>query len=378
MKETRICHITSVHPRYDTRIYLKECQSLVQADYKVNLIVADGLGDVECQGLSIKDVGKARNRLLRLFSTVIKIYREVKKTKPDIVHFHDPELMFAAFLLKTRKRAVVYDMHENFPKQILDKNWLKLRILRVFASTLFKFIERIVLNRFHIIFAELSYKKHYKYIKKSETILNYPVVDNIIIENDTPKSKTFSVAYIGAVSKDRGIINIARAINILKSKDINVNFHCIGPFYFNNEEKEIFKSIVKNNSGIIVYGKMDQNKAFRIVSSSDIGLAILRPIPNYLESYPTKMFEYMAMGLPVIVSDFPLYKKIVSDDNCGVYVNPESIDDIAAAILSIKNDPETASKMGANGRKAVEEKYNWNIEKEKLFNFYKKIITKSK
>ena len=93
-------------------------------------------------------------------------------------------------------------------------------------------------------------------------------------------------------------------------------------------------------------------------------------MPNHVNALPNKMFEYMSAGLPVIASNFPLWKEIVEGNKCGLTVNPLSPKEIAEAIRYLLAHPEEARKMGENGRKAVLEKYNWDNESRKLMVFY--------
>ncbi|MDD4359611.1 MAG: glycosyltransferase, partial [Syntrophaceticus sp.] len=104
--------------------------------------------------------------------------------------------------------------------------------------------------------------------------------------------------------------------------------------------------------------------------------ALLQPIPNYYDSYPTKMFEYMAMGLPVIVSDFPLYRSIVEKEQCGLCVNPESTEEIAQAVKWLLDNPGEAEAMGKRGQDVTLKKYNWDQEQSKLLDFYRSLLEK--
>ena len=82
------------------------------------------------------------------------------------------------------------------------------------------------------------------------------------------------------------------------------------------------------------------------------------------------MFEYMATGLPVIVSNFPLWKEIVEDNKCGITVNPLDPQEIARAVEYLCSNPELMEKMGRNGRKTVMGKYNWGNESKILLSVY--------
>ena len=116
---------------------------------------------------------------------------------------------------------------------------------------------------------------------------------------------------------------------------------------------------------------MPLTKGLKYSRNSKIGLSILKPISNYTQSYSTKIFEYMAIGLPVITSNFKLYKDIIDANNCGICVDPENPNEIAKAIEYILTNPEKAKEMGQNGSRLVKEKYNWENEESKLINIYK-------
>ncbi len=103
-------------------------------------------------------------------------------------------------------------------------------------------------------------------------------------------------------------------------------------------------------------------------------MAILHPEPNYIESFPTKLLEYMAAGLPVIASNFPLWKEIIEGNNCGLTVNPLNPREIAKAVEYLLEQSDEARKMGENGRKAVVEKYNWETESRKLIAVYEDLL----
>ena len=122
-------------------------------------------------------------------------------------------------------------------------------------------------------------------------------------------------------------------------------------------------------------GFLNRDEVSKVYSQSKAGLVTLRPIVNYLDALPVKMFEYMAAGLPVISSDIKLWKEIIDDAECGICVNPLEPKEIAEAIDYIVTHPEEAEQMGKNGKKAVLEKYNWDVEKKKLFEIYNNLLS---
>jgi len=125
-------------------------------------------------------------------------------------------------------------------------------------------------------------------------------------------------------------------------------------------------------------GVVDHNKINQIYSKSFAGVVLLDYSPNVGYHKGTlgvlKMFEYMMAGLPVIATDFDLWKEIIEGNDCGVCVDPYDVHAIADAINLYANNPEIARKQGENGRRAVKEKYNWATQEPILFDLYQKLI----
>ena len=122
------------------------------------------------------------------------------------------------------------------------------------------------------------------------------------------------------------------------------------------------------------HGWINYEDIFSFLMTCDIGIATLHPYPNYLESMPTKMFEYMAAGLPVLMSNFPLWERVVKESECGVVADPLNPEEIAVKIDELLNHPDVIIQMGENGLKAVQKKYNWDFEEKTLFDVYNKLI----
>ncbi len=97
-------------------------------------------------------------------------------------------------------------------------------------------------------------------------------------------------------------------------------------------------------------------------------------MPNHVDAQPNKMFEYMSAGIPVIASDFPLWREIIEGCGCGICVDPLDPKKIAEAIDYLVDNPEIARRMGENGRKAVYDRYNWDVEEKKLLALYDSLL----
>jgi glycosyltransferase involved in cell wall biosynthesis len=370
----KVCHISSAHGTFDTRILLKECCSLSANGYDVTLVIP-GVKDEDFNGVKIRTVKKRSGRISRMTLTVFSVFRMALKVRARIYHFHDPELFFAGVLFKLMGKKVIFDVHENISAQIKTKEWLPFRRI---VAVLFKAIDYFSAKLFYLILAEESYLEVYaKYKPKYEMVLNLPnlsFLDQCIV-NDRSKLKN-EIFYVGGVTFDRGIDSVVKALIILNQKDFEFTFHCVGPIEPNVlEQVERIADYEKIANQIVFYNSMKLDDAFEISKTCKVGLSILKPIENYKKSYSTKIFEYMAVQLPVITSNFDLYKNVVERFGCGFCVDPLNPIEIAEAIEKIFNDPNSSSLMGEKGRKAILSQFNWKIEEQKLLAFYKTIST---
>ncbi|WP_299186418.1 glycosyltransferase family 4 protein [uncultured Aquimarina sp.] len=364
-KNLKICHLTSVHPRYDVRIFLKECVSLAKHDFDVTLIVADGMDDEINNNVRILGIKKPKSRLDRFINTSKHLYKKAIELDADIYHFHDPELMFIGKKLLKANKKVVYDVHEDLPRQVLTKPYL-LKSIRKVLSFFIERVENHISKKFNYILTSTSHiKERFLEINKnSEVVYNYPFVEEFVDAMESSwEEKTDDVCYIGGISKVRGVYECIEALKYAKC-----NMILAGVFQPENYKNQLINSEGWKNVEYVGY--VDRKRIVSILSKSKVGLVTLHPTLNYIDSLPVKMFEYMAAGIPVIASNFKMWEQIISTENCGFCVDPLNIFEIAEAIKRVlKNDAESM-KMGERGKKAILEKYNWGIEENKLIKIY--------
>lgn len=373
-----IVHLTSVHPRYDTRILIKECCSLAKhfsGDNHVTLVVADGLPGEHYLGVDIISVAREKNRFRRACLTTRLIQKKAIALNADIYHLHDPELLPVAIKLKRLGKIVIFDAHENFPQQLLSKDYLY-RWQKKLLSYLAARYERFVGHKIDgIITATQPIADKFKSVNENTlAIHNYPLRNELHVDNVEWDSKTKSVCYIGAITRHRGITQLLEAISLLPGDDILLNL--AGQFQEKNLEEACRQLI--GYSRTWYHGQVSREGVKAILQDSMVGLVTLLPIVNYIDSLPVKMFEYMAAGIPVIASDFPLWKSIIERYECGICLDPTDTYAISQAIQSLLSDPLRAQKMGNNGRLAVIEHYNWEAEALRLIQYYEALILSSR
>ncbi len=364
----RVCHISTLHSRYDVRIFHKECKSLAK-HYSVYLIVADGLGSEVKDGVRIVDIGlRQSSRIKRAWIDSKKAFHKAIELDCDSYHIHDPELIKIATKLKKSGKKVIYDAHEDLPRQIEGKPYLK-DWMKPLVASFVEWQENSAVKRFDYICTATPFirERFYKINKNSLDINNFPLLDELKTEVNWTKKEN-KVCYIGGLSKVRGIKEILLALETLDSVQLNL----AGAFTEADFEKEMRK--LPSWKKVNFLGFINREKVAETLQQSKAGIVTLHPIKNYLDALPVKMFEYMIAGLPVIASDFPLWASIIRESECGLLVNPMDPQEIREAILFIENNPKEAERMGKNGRKSIEQKYNWSIEEEKLFKVYQQVL----
>jgi len=369
-----ICHITTVHPRTDGRVFEKECKSLAQTDYTVALIVADGLGNDELDGVNVVDLGKSKfGRFGRLIITSFKALKKSLDLKAQIYHFHDPELIPIGLMLKVFGKNVVYDIHENLPLQILHKHWIP-KILRDPISKLFAFIESFACKYFDaLIVPQPSMKLSYSKVNaNTELIANFVDIKRISKspkQYNDKKRYSNSLVHLGGLTQERGLFNM---LNVLTELDESFSLILAGPI--NNT---ITKQKCKNHKEwrrVSYRGYISQSEVEAIYEESSIGLILYNNVGQYYLSYAIKLFEFMAKGIPVIMPNFGEWPAFNDQYKVGICVDVCDAKAIAKAITTLVGSPKKMEQLSLNGIKAIKEKFNWDNEAEKLLNVYEGIL----
>lgn len=366
------CHITSVHPALDPRIFFKHCVSLVEAGYSVTLICqADS--DHTVQGVKIVHLNRANNRFKRMFLLPLWIIVKAMRQRASIYHIHDPELLPAALFLKiVGRKRVVYDVHEDIAQALLDREWIP-RWQRRSLSKLVGYLERRIAMRLDcIITATPHIKENFTSCRHVVDVMNYPrfaTAEENVQEVDPRDVGT--LAYVGGLEEVRGIREMIQALGFL-SAEVKVRLRLAGPFSeqaFQTECEELPEWDRVEYIGVIPHESVHP-----FLENAQIGLVCLHPLSRFLVSYPLKLFEYMDAGIPIVASDFPLWRDIIEKAGCGILVNPLDPRHIAEAVDILLSDPSKAEAMGASGKEYVRSNFNWKTEEEKLLAAYDKIL----
>jgi glycosyltransferase involved in cell wall biosynthesis len=367
MTQRRVVHLTSVHVWSDTRIYQRMCQGLSKRGWQVSLIASNVPSQV-VEGVSVHGVRVPKSRLLRALIGGYRIVCTARAIDADIYHFHDPELLIWKWLLALGGRRVIYDMHEYVPGAITTRVWIPAGVRQALARC-WRLLERLTLRHTPVVLAERSYVKYYPWLHRKAVVLNLPDIETLLSIPLTAHDRR--IIYVGRVSRTRGSLRMIEAVEVLRDRGVDVELDIVGPMS-DVHRAELMEAIGRAQlSNVRLHGYMKPVDAWRLAACAVAGLAVLEPEPNYVESYPTKMFEYMALGLPVVVSNFPLYREVVDGSACGVCVDPLDSAALATALEQLLRDPNAARALGRNGREAVQQSYRWDRQLDALEHFYR-------
>ncbi len=363
----RVAVLTSVHSPLDTRIFYKECRTLATSGYEVVLIVPHDR-DFISDRVQIRAIPLPKNRRERMVKTLWQLFKAALQENCDIYHFHDPEIIPIGLFLKAKGKKVIYDVHEDVPRDILSKTWIAAPLRRTIAF-IFEKIENLASRHLNVVVASTPFicNRFLRIGCKAITVKNYPLKDELYLPNIDWHTKERAVCYVGGIDKIRGIFEMVQAIGQTDAKLL------LGG-KFSDVNQQNLATTMEGWANVEALGHLGRNEIAQVLSRAMAGLVVLHPLENYLDALPVKMFEYMSAGIPIIASNFPLWKEIIEGNQCGICVDPINPAEIAAAIQLILDDPDEAKRMGENGRQAVEEKYNWQQECEVLLKIYEDLF----
>ncbi|MBC1290931.1 glycosyltransferase family 4 protein [Listeria booriae] len=366
---------SSVHSWNGTRLYHKTAKSLAQNNFNVELMAIE-------QGRNTADeianvVLRTLPKQKRYFRPLNwwKIYRSAVKSKATYCHFNDPELLLVAMLLRMRKKNAVFifDMYENFPKAIQSKPWIW-RGARMPLSKMIRYVERRLLARMDaVIFAERSYKEDYDFLHCLQVdVYNFPTYQPAC---QPVTGSVRKIVYVGDITKARGLMEMLQVAKYVKQRwGEDFELILIGPMT-SDLEKQMTEYVLENNLMNQVHwkGTIPYDAMWEELYSADIGLCLLHPLPNYLNSLATKLYEYMAANMAIVASNFPDWKQLIEETDTGLCVDPLNGEEVGEAVVQLLNQPERIAEMGSNGRYYFENAYNWSHEEKKLIGLYQKI-----
>lgn len=364
---TRIVHLSTVHRSSDVRIRVKECRSLAAAGFDVTLIanraeaepIADGIDVVELPPPPLGRLGRAVVQPFRALG-------HIRRIDPEVVHFHDPELLLTAAVLRLLGYPSIYDVHEDLPKQTHDKTYLP-RWLRLLAARALQGLEpRLARVCDAVVVVDRSWADRFA---RSESIAlaNYPLRTEF--GGPGPPPDLGSVAphfvYAGGLSRIRGTEWLIRAAQRMPDEfTVSIAGRTSAPYAAQLDALDARGRVDR-------LGWIDRPSIVSLYRSALAGLVPLAPTPNYSDAVATKIFEYAHAGIPMILSDLPGHRAFNAEHDLGLLVDFDDDEALIDAMTTLHEDRELAARLGANGVELAQS-YCWEHEVQSLLDFYKR------
>lgn len=352
-----VVHVTTVHSKSDNRIFNKECRALRRAGFRVSLIVPSE-SDEEIEGVEIRALQKYGSRLERMLKGPLRVWEKLREVKPSVVHIHDPELIPVGALWRVLYRTpVVYDAHEDLAAQVRSKPyiapWIR-KPVAILGAVLERFAG-VALDGVVVVLPEFASKFRGARI---EVVQNYPWLTQY--PEPSPSTASNHCVYVGALTEIRGVYEMLQA-----SRDTHgMQLTLAGPVTDNK-----IRSKIDEAKNIEYLGIVSPDEIPSIIEKSAVGLLLFHKVPNHMRSRPNKLFEYMAAGRPFIATDMPYWKELVGEEECGLFVDVSSHEQITNALRWIRDNPESAKEMGSKGRRIFEQRFTFESQEERLVSF---------
>ena len=365
----KICHFTSAHKSDDVRIFHKECVSLASRDEFDVYLVSRGESREE-KGVHVIGVGEPSGRVNRMTFFAKKVYERALQLDADIYHFHDPELLPYGAKLARMGKKVVFDSHENTYEQIRIKAYIP-KMIRGPIATLYKSSERRWLAEMEAVIFPAEESPFRGLCKRTVCVMNTPIIDNLKMEENFQNIEKgeFKVCHVGSLTHERGITHLIKACY-----KAGVTLILAGNF----SPEGYYEKLKSSDSFACVdyRGFANRREVDGIYRESSCGASTLLNIGQYvgLVNLPTKVYEYMAEGLPVVLSKTPYTERLIKDCRFAKLVEPDNVDEIVEAILEIKDNKKMRDEMIFVGINAARRKYNWGIDEKRLFDLYDEML----
>lgn len=368
----KVCHIASAHRRYNVRIFHRQCVSLRENGYDTVLLINDTQSDETVKGVQIVSTGfNSRKRWKRLLFERKPLFQKALEIDADLYHIHEPSLLPIGRKLKKRGKVVVFDSHENVPGQIMMKKWIP-TIFRPIISWAYSRFEAREIKCYDavVIVTPNQMERFSSLCPVVAEVRNYPLR---VKQEDVVRMPERAVCFAGGITNHWLHENVIKAIEPIEG----LTYLLAG-----KEDKSYIESIQKLDGwrSVEYIGLLPFEKVPSLYARSIAGICITEYTENVYNKIGSmgngKFFEYMSWGLPVICTDFLLWKQVIEEHHCGICVNPHSTEEIGDAIKTLLNDPALAEEMGKNAFKASQECYNWDNEKKKLFSLYEELLMK--
>lgn len=285
-------------------------------------------------------------------------------SRPDILNACDLDTLMPAVLVKLLFRCrLFYTIYDFYADNFDDRRSTLIRIIKRFVASLEKFLIGFADVLFLADECRLEEVKGAR-IKKVVYIYNSPMDRFTMVEGRSPGDELV-VLYAGLLHPSRGVEHMVKAVEAVDG----VTMIIAGP---DGANKLKLDTPVDSRKVRFIGYLPDYDAVLRQTMDADVLFRFQDPhLSSSKYASPNKLFEAMMCGKPFIVNEGLGSSRIVSDTRCGLLVPYGDLEALKGALVALRDDLALRVKTGANGRKAYEEKYSWNIMEKRLLDSYR-------
>jgi glycosyltransferase involved in cell wall biosynthesis len=378
----KVCILSSVHMALDNRVFYREARSLQRAGFAVTVLAVHDREEVK-DGIQITGLPRVpRWKRPLLWLTLL---RSALRTDADVYHFHDPELLLVTpWLHWLTGKPTIYDIHETYADFIEIKEYLP-RWLRTPTAWIFRWLEPLLARlQSGLIFADDEIGATFEAVKRPKvTLFNYPertLVEQATATIDSTLGREPVILYLGSIERARGTRLMVEAFHLVRQRMPDARLLLVGHFAPEDLEHEVRAHARRLGlqDAIQITGRVPFETIGSFLRQAAVGWIPFQPVPKYLRNIPTKLFEYMAYGVPIVSSDLPTTRPFMAKGKSGYLVPAEDPAAHAEAILHILSHPDQAASMGRQGQELVLKEYNWSQMESRLLELYDELLPASR
>lgn len=353
---------------------------MARRNHEVHLVCPWGVRDGTVrEGVILHTFPRARSRAGRPFSIPWHLARKLQPliSSVDLVHFHDIDILPFMAVLALFK-PVIYDVHENYPDEMLVRQWIPrllrhplFHIVRLAQSAL----SRVVHN---LVFVIPEIGRHFPTGALRTTVVrNFATLD--LLEQVKPdySNRADAVIFLASNYEGNGTFLFLEIANRFKQRRSEVRFLMVDRWSDSATQKRAMDFIQKQDlTNVLVVPNVSPQRVMEHLNMATIGIAPgLREI-KHINALPTKLFEYMAAGLPIVSSDLPNAKQLAQETDAVLLCRPEDPETFVSAIELLAADRNGADERGKRGQSTFRTRFCWEAQADAIEQYYADVLGK--
>lgn len=368
----RIAICTSVHAAEDARITFREARALAR-EFDVTLFTLDAGPDsrIDAGGgrcVEVVRLGPGPVSRVGRFFAGRGLLKSAMATRPDLVLVHDPELLVWLRLLAVGRTATAYDAHEDYARMMLSKVWVPAPLRRLVAWAV-DVVERSSVRRLDLLLVADDHLTRRLARTGVETVVvrNYPPSD-LFLAGPPLAERGLEVVYVGTVNLQRGVASMLEAFKLVRAQLPEARLRIVGPAL-----DESARAAGAGTEGVTATGRVSYDQVGPVLEGARVGLALLQDIPKYRDDIPSKLYDYMAAGVPYVASDLPGIRRVMGETG-GVLVDPCDPARVADAILSLLVDGPAAERLREHALAESHERFTFEVDARKMVDAVRRAV----